>query len=171
MDLVFIPKSKIKSVWPLVRSLMRDGFRQPNRRMSIPAIKQTVMAGQWQMWIIWEEEKKIPKAVFFTELYEEISGLKIGAMRFFSGRDRRDWLDLLESLEEHMRHAGVQRMEIWARRGWLKELPEYKMTHVLLEKDLDNGIGQVDNDERKHDRSVRASDTGPGVDTVASAGA
>ena len=89
--------------------------------MDIPSIKKMAMDGDWHMWLIWDDDKKIPKAVFFTEIYEEITGLKIGTMRFFSGSDRKDWLNLLSTLEEHMINAGVQRMEVWARRGWLKD--------------------------------------------------
>ena len=167
MELVHIPRNKIKSVWPLVHDLVRDGFKAPNRRMDIPSIKQMAIGGHWDMWIVWDEEKKNPKAIFFTELYEEISGLKIGSIRFFSGKDRRDWLSLLETLEEHMRNAGVQRMEIWARKGWLKELTSYKFTHVLLEKDLDNGIGHSKDDQptNNDERAVRVIGREPRVDT------
>ncbi len=163
MELVFIPKSKIRSVWPLVHDLIKQGLRHPNRRMDIPSIKKMTMDGDWHMWVIWDNDNKNPRAVFFTEIYEEISGLKIGTMRFFSGRDRNDWKQLLSTLEENMRNAGVQRMEIWARRGWLRELPEYKLTHVLLEKDLDDGIGQVEADQQDTERPVRTSVAGAGI--------
>ena len=164
MELVFIPRNNIKSVWPLIHGLMKQGVTASNRRMTIPSIKEMAMSGDWQMWLVWNQEVKIPKAVFFTELYEEINGLKIGTMRFFSGADRKDWVNLLSDLEEHMRNAGVQRMEIWARRGWLKELPDYKLTHVLLEKDLDDGTRQIKVAEHNDNGAVRAVAEEPRVD-------
>ena len=187
MDLVYVPSSKIRQIWPMVHKMVRNGVGRDNRRMNVPAIKEMALDGHWHMWVVWNEDNKIVKAVFFTEIYEEISGLKIGTIRFFSGEDRREWKKLLSTLEEHMRNAGVQRMEIWARRGWLRELPEYKLTHVLLEKDLDDGIGQVKDDRPNHGSAnehvehirgsggdegpIRSGDTGDRVPATASGSA
>ncbi len=187
MNLVYVPLSKIRQVWPMVHKMVRNGVGQDNRRMNVPAIKKMTLDGHWHMWVVWNEDNKIVKAVFFTEIYEEISGLKMGTIRFFSGEDRREWVQLLDTLEEHMRNAGVQRMEIWARRGWLRELPNYKLTHVLLEKDLDDGLRKVEdngsnqrptvgNTERERDpgraeRPVRSGDTGDRIPAAASGSA
>ena len=179
VDLVYVPSSKIRQIWPMVHKMVRNGVGRDNRRMNVPAIKEMAIDGHWHMWIVWNEERKIVKAVFFTEIYEEISGLKMGTIRFFSGEDRSEWKKLLSTLEEHMRNAGVQRMEIWARRGWLRELKEYKLTHVLLEKDLDDGIGQVKDDKPRErhvefdseERPIRSGDTGDRIPAAASGSA
>ena len=52
------------------------------------------------------------------------------------GHDRSQWLPLLAGLETYGRAQGCAAMRIYGRRGWLKLLPEYRTTRVLLEKEL-----------------------------------
>jgi hypothetical protein len=135
----------------MIERLVLDGILEDDERYTIDAIKNLAIKDIWQTWVAWDVEKKIIKVVAFTEFYNELSGLRVVSIRFLSGRNRKEWIELLSILEERMVNADVQLMEVWARRGWLRELPEYKMTHVLLEKDLTNA--QISKDVRDEPRS------------------
>ena len=137
-DVVNIPAKHVNDIWFMIEPLIIEAITEDNERYTVDAIKDLAVIDRWQTWVAWDIEKKIVKVVAFTELYNELSGLRVASIRFLYGRDRKEWLDLLPVLEERMAGADVQMMEVWARRGWLRELPQYKMTHVLLEKDLTN---------------------------------
>ncbi len=155
-DVINIPAINVEQIWFMIEPLVEDGILEENERYTVEEIKNLAIKDRWQTWVAWDVEKKIVKVVAFTELYTELSGLRVASIRFLSGRERSEWLDLLPILEERMAGADVQMMEVWARRGWLRELPEYKMTHVLLEKDLTNGqISKNSGDNPRHDGSTR----------------
>jgi hypothetical protein len=43
-------------------------------------------------------------------------------------------LGYLDELERYATAQGCNGMRIYGRKGWARKLPDYKMTHVLLEK-------------------------------------
>jgi hypothetical protein len=53
-----------------------------------------------------------------------------------AGRDRKQWLPLLSEIERWAASIGCTQMHAEARKGWAGELPDYKLTHIILEKDL-----------------------------------
>jgi hypothetical protein len=63
-----------------------------------------------------------------------ISSLR--SLRKLDCDDRRQWLPLIAGLEAYARAEGCAAMRIYGRRGWLKLLPDYRTSRVLLEKEL-----------------------------------
>jgi len=136
VQLVMIPKEHVGRVLPMILSKLEDVAERSRGRMSVPAMMDQFATGQWQLWIIWDDVAQGPKAVFGTEIYRELSDLWICGVRFLTGEDSGRWLYLVDQLEAWARANGCSRLDIVARKGWAKKLPDYKLTHVLLEKDL-----------------------------------
>jgi hypothetical protein len=136
MQLVMIPKEHVGRVLPMVVDKLEDVAERSRGRLSVPGMLDQFATGRWQMWIIWDASAQAPKAVFGTEIYRELSDLWICGVRFLTGEDSGQWLYLVDQLEEWARANGCSRLDIVARKGWAKKLPDYKLTHVLLEKDL-----------------------------------
>jgi len=185
MELVFIPRRHTENVWPIIETFVEKGIEASFKdRYTVEALKKLVLDGTWHLWVAWEIDKQKPHAIMMTELYNELSGIKVGSVRFLSGINRKNWLGLLPELERQMQEVGVVKFEMWARKGWARDLEDYKITHVLLEKDLSNG--QVQNDNVRnvrvdstidgHDRqrtntgSIRSSDSGRSINIGSSTG-
>ena len=169
IELVFIPVKHIKSVWPLIETFVEKGIEASFKdRYTVDALKKLVLAGTWHLWVAWEIDTKKPHAIMMTQLYEELSGIKIGSVRFLSGINRKNWLGLLAELERQMYEVGVVKFEMWARKGWAKDLKDYKITHVLLEKDLSNGKVKTNNHTTSNARPVRSSNTRDRIDNRSS---
>jgi len=165
IELVFIPVKHIESVWPLIDTFVKKGIEASFKdRYTVDALKKLVSEGTWHLWVAWEIDTKKPHAIMMTELYEELSGIKIGSIRFLSGINRKNWLGLLAELERQMYEVGVVKFEMWARKGWAKDLKDYKITHVLLEKDLSNGQVTTNINTTTAARPVSASDSRDRVD-------
>ena len=62
--------------------------------------------------------------------------MKLCTIKFWTGENSLEWLHLMEDLEAWAKHEGCTRIIGVMRKGWAKRLPDYRMTHVYLEKDL-----------------------------------
>lgn len=91
------------------------------------------MRGEWHLLAVWADRIK---AVLAVEVYTELSGLRVAAIRFTTGEHSHEWAHLISEIENWAKSQGCGKIETWARKGWVKRLPEYRMTHVLLEKDI-----------------------------------
>lgn len=120
-------------VWPLVRDLVRRVCERSEGRYAEEPIARHLLAGDWQLWVVWDGSVR---AIVITELYTDVSGIKCCMIRVCTGHGARDWSHLLEDIEEWARREGCAKLDMLARKGWAKHLPDYRMTHVMLEKDL-----------------------------------
>lgn len=136
VQLLMIPKEHVGRVLPMVIDKLHDVAQRSRGRFTVPGMLENFGSGRWQMWIIWDASSEQPKAVFGTEIYRDVGEMWICGVRFLSGDDSGQWLYLIDQLEAWARANGCARLDMLARKGWARKLPDYKMTHVLLEKDL-----------------------------------
>lgn len=65
-----------------------------------------------------------------------ISGHKFCTVIAWSANGTRDWIHLLGGVEKYAKAEGCKSIRIFGRRGWARVLPDYSVTHFILEKDL-----------------------------------
>ena len=106
---------------------------EKGRLSSYADVEHAVRNGNALLWLAWNGEKI--KAAAVTEL-GIANGEKFCTIVACGGHERAQWLPLLAGLEAYGRREGCAAMRIYGRRGWLKLLPEYRTTRVLLEKPL-----------------------------------
>jgi hypothetical protein len=106
---------------------------EKGRLTDFAEVERDVLAGCALPWIAWNGEKI--KAAAVTEL-GIANGEKFCTIVACGGRDRGLWLHLLAGLEAYGEAEGCAAIRIYGRRGWLKLLPDYRTTRVLLEKKL-----------------------------------
>ncbi len=128
-----IPPQHLGEVFPLIASLMESISERSKGRYSVPGMLERIACNEWQLWIVWDGSVR---AIVGTELYRDVSGMKCCMIRFATGREAAGWTHLLSQIEAWARDEGCARMDMIARKGWAKHLPEYRMSHVFLEKDL-----------------------------------
>lgn len=133
-ELVRIPVETVSQVWPLIDDLVDFGVKRTNGRLTAENLKEYAEDGRYRLFVIWQEGKV--KAVIMAEIYITLSGRKIASVTFVAGRRRHEWIELIQALEGWARSEGADVLEAWARKGWQRDLPDYRMTHVLLEKEL-----------------------------------
>jgi hypothetical protein len=134
LDLVMIPKEHVANVLPMVLDKLEDVADRSRGRVTVPGLIREFTSGSWQMWFVWDGVTA--HAVVGTELYRDIGGLKICAVRFASGDNSSGWVHLISVLEQFARANECDKIDMTARKGWAKKFPDYKLTHVILEKDL-----------------------------------
>lgn len=94
---------------------------------------QNLLKGDWQLWVVWDGTVR---AIVITELYKDVSGMKCCMIRVCTGNGAKDWSHLIGFIEDWARGQGCERLDMLARKGWAKRLPDYHLTHIMLEKVL-----------------------------------
>ena len=134
-QLLCIDPQQVAQFWlyvgPLIKSAMEKG-----RLSDYADVEHSVRNGSALLWIAWNGEKI--KAAAVTEL-GQANGEKFCTIVACGGSERGRWLHLLAGLEAYGKAEGCVAMRVYGRRGWLKLLPEYRATRVLLEKKLREG--------------------------------
>jgi len=131
-----IPPALLESVWPHVVDKIAGVVERSDGRWTIEDIAGRLLQQQWQLWVVWDGTWR---AVLATELCREASGLQVARIVFTTGSGADRWTHLIADIETWAKDQGASKLEMMARKGWARRLPEYKMSHVLLEKDLSHG--------------------------------
>lgn len=133
VDLVCIPPASVPDVYPMVRRWLEGVAERSGGRWSVPGLLERFVRGEWQLWLVWDGT---PRAIVGTELYLEMTGLKCCMVRFCTGGGAAEWSHLLGKIESWARDEGCTYLDMLARKGWARHLPDYKLTHVELQKEL-----------------------------------
>lgn len=133
-ELVYIPREAFMQAWPAIADHIPGIVDRSGGRVSARTLIKEVADGILHVWTVWDGQSV--RAVVGAEVGHAPTGLKICTVNFAAGRDSHEWLHLLSEIEDWARQIGCNKVEMWARKGWARKLPAYRMTHVLLEKDL-----------------------------------
>lgn len=161
MILVPVPVDTIPKVWSAILPFIEKGIKRHEDRYTVEGIAQALHDEKWGLWIAWKEDPGEIRAILATEIYTVMTGDRVSNIPFLSGEGKEDWFHLLEGIEQWAIQMGCQRIEMVARKGLARHLKDYRMTHVMLSKDLDNGTRQ-DNDDHTDEHTIRTGDTSPG---------
>jgi hypothetical protein len=142
--LICIDPAQVREFWPHVAPLIEAAMRK-GRLTNYVDVERDVLAGGALVWIAWNGENI--KAAAVTEIASANgerfctivacgAQTSLRSLRKLDCDDRRQWLPLIAGLESYARAEGCAAMRIYGRRGWLKLLPDYRTSRVLLEKEL-----------------------------------
>jgi hypothetical protein len=128
-----IPSTSVDDVWDELRPWIADACKRSRGKFDEHDIRRGLLERDDQLWI-WRSETAF--AVGVTRLVRHPKQL-VCAIRIVTGRNRHEWeKECMSQIEHWARSQGCDAMELQARPGWMKALPDYDMTHVILEKRL-----------------------------------
>jgi len=128
-----IPVPLLDHVWPHVCDWIAERVVARSKgRFSLQGIAGKLLRGEWQLWVVWDGAYR---AVLATELSAE----GVARINFATGRGADDWAHLIGDIEQWAKEQGAHCLEMLARKGWARHMKSYRVSHVLLEKDLRDG--------------------------------
>ena len=155
MKLVRIPADQLDKVWSLIEKDIKDALAYSGNLTSSSFVLEKSKENKFQVWVLWDKDKKTTREKYFgvvvTELIKRELG-KVCHIYIMTGRQRHKWQFLIKDIEQFAKDEDCLMMELIARPGWKRILNnfDYKMTHVVLEKKLNNKEKQnVRNKENK----------------------
>jgi|GEM_PF-605419 len=137
---ICIDPRKVERVWPLVAHLIRAAMRK-GRISEFADVERAVLDGAQLLWVAVDRQAIWAAAV--TQL-SRANGEKFCTIVACGGRERARWLPLKAELETFAKAEGCAAIRIHGRRGWAREFPDYRLTRILLEKELSNGRSNHD---------------------------
>lgn len=137
MKLSIIPREAVPAVWPHILSLVEkiaSGHHGQKIRRSPENICAALVDGSEIGWVVLDKDDNAVALVLGAMLDFPLRRV----MRIHScvGDNRREWLHLLSEIEEFAKANGCADMEIICRKGWARDLIQYKLTHVVLVRPL-----------------------------------
>ena len=128
-----IPAHVIDDVWDEVRPWIAAACKTSRGKFDENDIRIGLLTGDDQLWI-WRTDTAYAVGVTRVNVYPK---QKVCSIRIVTGRHRHEWeRPAMATIEAWAREQGCHAMELQARPGWERTLPDYDKTHVYLEKRL-----------------------------------
>lgn len=136
-DAVINGESPLKTMWPLIAPLLQRAVDHSHEMTTVEETWNDLLAKRHQLWAAIGEDKQI-KAAAVTMLQHYKTGLVQMTIAMLGGEDGslRDLLDMRAELESWAKTEGCNRVRFFARKGWAKYLPDYKLASYVMSKDI-----------------------------------
>lgn len=86
--------------------------------------------------VIDDEQKNKAVAAGVTALVPTIDGGCNAHIEMFGGHDMKSWFSVKGDFEEWAKKEGCKYIILWGRKGWVKHLKDFELTHYILRKAL-----------------------------------
>ncbi len=135
VSLIPVSPAELEPFWSTLEPLMIKVIDGMAGRQSMATLLQAIMQQDIQLWAVIINREI--KAVIGTQLEEYPTGLRSCVILFAGGSGVRRWIEpVLETLESYAMANDCHRLETYARKGYARHMPDFKLTHVHLQKDL-----------------------------------
>ena len=138
MNLVQIPPENVDQVWPLITTQLSKA-EERSGGSSIEADKDYIKKRMKQLWVVLidtDEQKNKVVCAGITSLEKCPDGTQVMNIEMLGGDEMKYWFQLKDELETWAKSENRDKVRFWGRKAWLRKLPDYKITHYLMEKEL-----------------------------------
>ena len=141
VNVLFIAPNKIEEYWSLVNFMLREGLKYDGDPMSIKDLKDGLLDGSFQLFIMFGSDDGIKYKVFgvFVTRVVELPNFKQCEVILLKGEKRELWQDeAAETIENVAIQNDCKRIAVHARPGWQKFLKErdWEVKRYLYTKEL-----------------------------------
>lgn len=124
---------EVNAVWSEARVWIEDSTSRSGGKYTADDVRAACEMGDQQLWMVWWDG--VLKAVATTQLWR-FPGKSVCKIDIVTGDGMKFWAPLRTIIEDWARNQGCESMWALARPGWERVAPDYRKTHVLLEKEL-----------------------------------
>jgi hypothetical protein len=141
-----VPPEHAETVFTILAQEVASIADRSRRRVTVPDLLEAVHDEKLFAWVAVDDRGALV-AIVFAEI-RDYPRAKVCRLVGCAGRGRRQWLPLLAEIEQWAASVGCSQMHAEARRGWAGDLVDYRLTHVLLEKDIAHVVRTVGDADR-----------------------
>lgn len=140
MELIQIPPEAAPKVWPLALKMLAKAYEYADGKVAPEQDLKHIIAKTKQLWVVVDPESETPKnkavAVGVSSLQINDDGTKTANIETLGGEGMKDWFSLRGEFEEWAKREGCKDVRLWARKGWVKHLVDFKLTAYIMRKEL-----------------------------------
>lgn len=127
VDLLCVNPKDVATIWPQASGLIRAAIERTGLSEFADVEKQ-VLAGDQLLWLAISDHIE---AAATTHLSRGVCTLVA-----CSGHERERWLPLFAKIEAYAKAEGCKCVRLYGRKGWERVLKNYRVEHVILERQL-----------------------------------
>lgn len=127
-----MPPDRVPALWPLVAHLIRRAMAR-GRMGRFADVEADVLASNAWLWLAVDSGSVLAAAV--TKVTQE-NGERLCTIVACAGRDWTKFGRLIAGLEDYARAENCAGIEICGRPGWMRRLPDYRVTKIVIRKRL-----------------------------------
>lgn len=131
IDLVCVDPKTVHEIWPQARDLIRSAIEKTGLS-EFADIECEVLAGDQILWLALSDHVE---AAATTHLIKT-SGKPVLIITACSGSQKERWISLRHRIENYAKAEGCSCVRLYGRKGWERELKDYRVEHVIMEKAL-----------------------------------
>lgn len=135
MHLIQVPASGAKTLWPTVEPFVAKACDHSERTHTPASTFKAIEDGFVQLWIAVREDKSVSAAAT-TSIQLNRSGVRTFVIELMGGDDLSGVINLRKNLEDFAKIEDCSYVAIYARKGWIRRLRDYRLTHYLLMKEI-----------------------------------
>lgn len=134
VDLIpVVPPLNVGKCWDLALPWLTRAAKDGG--WPLEALAAGIHQNYYQLWLCWRDNPPAVVGAGVSRVIKQTDALA-GDIVAFAADNAEELLPLLDRLEDYFRERGCKHMKIVGRPGWMKKLPAYKRTAVVLEKAL-----------------------------------
>jgi hypothetical protein len=119
-------------IWPMAAKLIEAAMTKTNLS-DFAIVADDVRAGHALLWIATNEKDLQAAAV--TQV-TKANGHKYCTIIACGGVDHKEWISLLDEVEDYARQMDCAAIRFFGRNGWSRLLPDYKIIGHITERKL-----------------------------------
>jgi len=131
-EIFLIPPKAVPQFWGLAHDYIAEAIAKVPSEYTEEMLLDACFTGNSQLWLVWSDECGCECAVITCVL----AHCRTCIIQACGGRKREHWLGCLDDIERWAKSQGCQRMRLFGRRGWRRVLPDYRVTRVIMDKEL-----------------------------------
>lgn len=144
MHLILIPAqadangvSPLDQIWPMAEPFVQKAVEYSDGMTTLAEQYAEMKSGNRQLWAVATNGNQIIAAAV-TMLEKFSTGLATASIVLLGGENGsiKDLIDLRVEFELWAKAQGCNRVRFYARKGWAKYLPDYKLVSFVMSKEI-----------------------------------
>ncbi len=137
MKLLQIPPDITDQVWGTIVPMLEPSLERSRGTETPQTLLARIKTNHAQLWAVVEDQKPHTiRAAITTSLIDYPSGKRALMIEHLGGVNMEAWRDLKSEIEAWSVANGCSMSFCWIRKGLIKHLPDYKLSHYVVMKDL-----------------------------------
>ena len=128
-----IPHYYVDKVWDGVGKVLQPAIDLQDGYM-LEDVKAMIKHRNWQLWTGITDDNVV-KVAMVTRI-DTYPRKKACVICFLAGEDMKNWKHLLSDIENWAVQNGCTELEIQGRKGWVREMKDFKHTDVVCYKKI-----------------------------------
>ena len=128
-----VTPDRVEEVYPLIKDRFDAAVSTSNGRVLPEDVLALLIEGRLQLWVVLDGDKPLAVVIGEITIFPRLKDYRLICC---VGEHREKWLHHLETIEDWARSMGCTLGTAVARKGWVRLLKDYKLSHVLLERAL-----------------------------------